>query len=608
MGAPVPAPADEFPGESGAFSPLGEKSRSDPILRRAGKAAAFCLFFCLALSLSGTLGCARQEADENSDPAERELLRQMDPSAWNLSREAEHLYYYLLLSQGLADDSRPAVSYSLQGLLRLDPSLPVYRDAATILLSRGEFDAAESIAGKGLGQYPDDPVLTLLLAGTCSENRQTPKAVAILEDYLKQHPDAAEVSEELVRLYLKEGRNDKASDLLARLPQDNLSAEAELFRAGALSTVGRTGEARELLQRLLEKHPSFFEAWLELAYIAEREKNLAEAVTAYGKALELAPENPEIWLKIASLHIAGGNPAEAVRVLENAPPRASLFMRGAVRFADAGHFREAESLVEKARENGGDADELALLLSMIREKNSADPWDGLAPLEQINPDGPLYPAALEQKAHLLMQAGEFEQARAVAAKGRERFPERKDLWLLEASALIKMKKTGEARDLITQSIAQEPGNEDLLFFLGGIQDETGEKGEAMKTMELILSINPQNYQALNYVGYTLADDNRELDRALALITRALEQKPDADYIVDSLAWAQFRLGRFDEAWTNINRCLGLGGDGPVIWEHYGDIALALGKREEAAKGYAEAISRMPDNIDALRAKLTELKK
>ena len=207
-----------------------------------------------------------------------------------------------------------------------------------------------------------------------------------------------------------------------------------------------------------------------------------------------------------------------------------------------------------------------------------------------------------------MHAGEFERAQAAAAKGRGLFPERRDFWGLEAYALLKMKKTGEAEELLKRSLTQYPDDEELLFSLGGIQDETGKKGEAMKTMERILSINPQNYQALNYVGYTLAEDNRELDRALSLITTALAQKPDADYIVDSLAWAQFRLGRFDEAWTTINRCLGLGGDGATIWEHYGDIALALGKREEAAKGYAEALSRKPDNIDVLRAKLTELKK
>ena len=127
-------------------------------------------------------------------------------------------------------------------------------------------------------------------------------------------------------------------------------------------------------------------------------------------------------------------------------------------------------------------------------------------------------------------------------------------------------------------------------------------------MEALIARNPRNAKALNYVGYTLAEENRDLQRALELITTALKETPEADYILDSLAWVQYRLGQFELAWVTIQRSLAAGGDDPTIWEHYGDIALALKKNAEAIRGYTKALSKKTANAEAIRTKLAKIKK
>lgn len=598
----LPTPLSRFsrPRQVRPFSRPGTGGKPAGV---TGRLLVFCL--CLLFPLSFTAsGCARQT--EKEEASVEAGAQQIDPSSWKLSPEAEHLYYYLLLSQGLSSDSQVVVSHALKGLLKLDPSLPVYQDSATILLARGEYEAAQSTADDGLALYPGDTILIRLLAGSYSENNQPLKAVELLEEHLRQRPESVEVAEELVRLYLKTGQDKKASDLLARLPGADQSSEADLFRAGVLSTVGRYTEAKTLLGQLLARQPRLYEAWLELAYIAEREKNTDEALAAYAKAAEITPGNPDIWFRVALLELGRDNPAAALKAIDGAPPSASLFMQAALRFADFGHYAEAEALLQKSRENGGAEEELALILSMIRQESRSDPKEGLPPLESISPDSQIYPAALLQKARIYMQDGDYAKAYAAALEGRTRFPDRKELWGVEAYALVRMDKSNEAENVLKDSLGQYPNDEDLLFSLGNVQDQIGKKAEAMQTMERIIALNPKNPQALNYVGYTLADNNQELQRALTLITTALGQTPDADYIVDSLAWVQYRLGQYEEAWESINRSISLGGDDPAIWEHYGDIALALGKREEAAKGYAEALARKPINTDVLREKLIEL--
>jgi tetratricopeptide (TPR) repeat protein len=216
--------------------------------------------------------------------------------------------------------------------------------------------------------------------------------------------------------------------------------------------------------------------------------------------------------------------------------------------------------------------------------------------------------ALLQKTRVYLQARDYAKAYETARQGRERFPDFKELWGMEAYALVKLQEGPQAEKLIRRALKRYPDDEQILYALSVVQDETNRKAEAMKTMETIIGINPKNYQALNYVGYSLAEQNRDLSRAHELITAALEQNPDAAYIVDSLAWVQYRQGKFMDAWESINRCIDLGGDDEATnWEHYGDIALALNKKDEAVKGYSEALSREPDNVRELQRKLTRLK-
>ncbi len=587
------------PPKGGAAGPAAARQR----LSRLG----FGIFLLASLAFTLPIGQGRaQPVREASAPVPESIAEAIDPSDWLLSPEAEHLYYYLLLTEGMAENSQPVISEALQGLLKSDPSLPVFQDSATILLSRGEFTAAEKLAEQGLARFSGDPLLTMLLAGAYSESGQSAKAISLLEEYLQKRPDAQDIIEELVRLYLNDGQDKKASELLARLPEEGMQEDSELFRARVLSSVGRFGEAKENLRRLLQKRPDFFEGWMELGLTSERSKDLDEALRAYEQAAQIASDVPEVYFRIALLQIQKKLPEEALKTLEKAAPSPGLYIQAALRFADGRFFKEAHFMLEKAAAAGANLDEIALFTSMFKQESSRNPLDALPALNSISPASKLYPSALQQKVRIYLQAKQYEKAYSIARDGRKNFPDQLELWGLEAFTLVKLKRPGEAEKLLKNALDHHPRDEQLMFSLATVLDESGRKEDAMKVMEDIITVNPKHFQALNYVGYTLAEKNSDLKRAHQLILAALEQNPDADYIVDSLAWVQFRMGRFDEAWSTINRCIELGGNEPTIWEHYGDIARALGKYAEAIKGYTEAILRQPDNITELRKKLTEM--
>jgi Flp pilus assembly protein TadD len=122
----------------------------------------------------------------------------------------------------------------------------------------------------------------------------------------------------------------------------------------------------------------------------------------------------------------------------------------------------------------------------------------------------------------------------------------------------------------------------------------------------MLVLEPENPEALNFLGYTLADQGLQLERALDLIQRALEKEPESGFIVDSLAWVYFRLGEMDKAWQEIQRAVTLVDDDPFLWEHYGDIAAANDLPAEARKGYRKALDLGHTEAERVRTKLNEL--
>ena len=118
----------------------------------------------------------------------------------------------------------------------------------------------------------------------------------------------------------------------------------------------------------------------------------------------------------------------------------------------------------------------------------------------------------------------------------------------------------------------------------------------------VLSREPNNADALNALGYTLADRTDRYDEALELIERAYELKPNDHYIVDSMGWIMYRLGRYDEALEHLRRAMELNPD-PEIAAHLGEVLWVMGDREEAKRVWNAALEITPDDkrlLDVLK--------
>lgn len=118
-----------------------------------------------------------------------------------------------------------------------------------------------------------------------------------------------------------------------------------------------------------------------------------------------------------------------------------------------------------------------------------------------------------------------------------------------------------------------------------------------------LALQPDQPQVLNYLGYSYLDRHENLDEALDLIKRAVAAEPESGYIIDSLAWALYRLGRYDEALAPMEKASLLEPVDPVVTDHLGDVYWAVGRKLEAAFQWHRAASFGPAEKDAARIKL-----
>ena len=138
----------------------------------------------------------------------------------------------------------------------------------------------------------------------------------------------------------------------------------------------------------------------------------------------------------------------------------------------------------------------------------------------------------------------------------------------------------------------------LLYARGISHERLKDWPNAEADFRAALELNPDQPQVLNYLGYSLVEKKTKLDEALGMIERAVAARPDSGYIVDSLGWVLYRLGRYADAVGHMERAVALMPVDPVVNDHLGDVYWAVGRVREAEFQWSRALSFIdPEDTD-----------
>lgn len=215
-----------------------------------------------------------------------------------------------------------------------------------------------------------------------------------------------------------------------------------------------------------------------------------------------------------------------------------------------------------------------------------------------------YNAATVGQAGSLISEGRVDDAVVLLKALAEKFP--KDSGVLMAYGDVLRRQDhcytaigvyGQAVTLLTNP---EAGDWPLFYRRGGCEYATGDWTAAEADYKAALALSPNEPRLLNELGYGYVDRGEHLDEALAMIQKAVSLAPDQGYIIDSLAWAYFRLGRYQDAVAPMEKASLLMPVDAVVTDHLGDVYWMAGRKREAQYQWHRALSFKPEPEDATR--------
>src|SRR3954465_1957588 len=151
-----------------------------------------------------------------------------------------------------------------------------------------------------------------------------------------------------------------------------------------------------------------------------------------------------------------------------------------------------------------------------------------------------------------------------------------------------------SRGIAAMPDANEKNNWVYYYYRGICEERSKQWNKAEADMRKALQLQPEQPHVLNYLGYSWIDQGINLDEGMKMIKRAVDQRPDDGYIVDSLGWAYFRIGSFEEAVKTLERAIDLKPEDPTINDHLGDAYWRVGRTLEAKFQWAHARDLKPE--------------
>jgi tetratricopeptide (TPR) repeat protein len=584
---------------------------------------------------------------------EYRLAIENDPSSEYLNASLAELY-------AKTGRIRDAVTEA-QDILKRDPNnLEAHKLLGRIYLrSLGDMQPgtqSREILNLAIEQYealakvePKNPDNHLLLGRLYFLNKDLTKAESELKTAVNLDPTSEEAVTNLAYLYNEEGDSKKAADVLSQVPEGQRSSKIyaalgttyeqqkdykkaiEAFRkavnmdkenldamrglAQNLANDNQTDAALEEYKRIQDADPQDPTASIRLAEIYRRQGKLDLAMENLKKANALVQDSLEIPYNEALILEAQGKYDEAATILQkmvahplaaDARPgeksnRALFLERLANIYREEGRPLLAMETFRKIIELGGDeaARGYQDVIDLYRDQKQ---WNDATKTAQeavkkLPDDKSLKLALAQQLADTGKENESIQLAKSVLKGG----PDDRDSYLMISQIYMRLKKWKESEDALAQAekLATRPEEKEYIKFMqGSIYERQKKYDQAEQAFRQVLQDDPNNSMTLNYLGYMLADRNTHLEEALTLIKRALDLDPQNGAYLDSLGWAYFKLGNYDQAEENLRRAADKSPNDATIQDHLGELYARTNRFKLAAAHWERALDEWNKSVPA----------
>lgn len=447
----------------------------------------------------------------------------------------------------------------------LDPdSIEAQQASTQMLVASGKLDEAKPYLQKLLAKE-DTRANGFLYLNTLLARQQDKNAVLLLVQELAQpYPKVPEAHFTVGHSAWAAGKNELALYELSIAESLHPGWEMNAILQGQVLFSQSPDETLKFYREFLKKYPESNEVRLTMARLLVNQKRFAEAKPEFLKLVKASNNNPEILVVVGLLSF------------------------------QAGEFTESESYFQQAlKADFKDPDQIYLYLGQIAEKQKND-TQALAYYNKVQP-GERYLEAKISIAGVIARTQNVDAAITMLSELKEVNTEQMTVVSqAQANLLNQAKRYQEAYDLLNKAVNTYPNTPDIIYDFAMAAERVGQIEVSERELRKVILIKPDFAQAYNALGYSLADRNQKLDEANKLIEKALYLSPNDHYILDSMGWVKYRLGKLDQAADYLQRAYSTQSD-PEIAAHLGEVLWQQGKHDEAQQTWEDALRAYPDN-------------
>ena len=403
----------------------------------------------------------------------------------------------------------------------------------------------------------------------------------------------------IANLVRRESENDLIMDVMEKLVMTRADSPKVLFAFARIATIlGNYDRAIELLDKTLKLDPENDNAAISYITIKRRQEKLDEAITWVESFLQNRGDDDfSLRLSYARL-LTDSKRYEDSRqqyeiLVEQAPNNVDILFALGLLYLQENRLNDAEGYFNRLSKRGSFNNEANYYLGRIAEDR--EKLDQAAIWYQSVQKGQNYFDSRVRLALILAKQNRIDGARKhLNSIITQNDVERVILIQAEGEILVEENRLQEAMEVYNLAIS-DSYNQDLLYSRAMLAEKMDRLDILESDLKQILTHDPDNAQALNALGYTLADRTNRYDEALKFINRALELSPNDYYILDSKGWILFRLGKLDEAIDYLQKALELRPDGEIA-AHLGEVLWVKGNTKQAKKVWETALKATPGNL------------
>ncbi len=405
------------------------------------------------------------------------------------------------------------------------------------------------------------------LSGLMGKIRDTQAALELVERLAADYPKLPEARFAVAQAAASAGRNEAA--ILALQQADRLRPGwevAALMYAHVLAKTSRA-EALSFMRNFLAVHANAREVRLAYARTLVNANQFTEARTEFTRLTRDFPRNAEVGFAAGLLSLQMGD-VNAARDL----------------------------LTQTLDYNPRDPDTVYYYLGQVAEQMK-QPDVAADHYAKIKTGNYLVPARARQ-AGLLAGAGKLDEARALLSNTRGE-NDAQNIRLIQAQAELLRDNVSPPEpaavfEWLSEGLKRYPDSANLLYDRAMAAEKVNKLDVLEADLRRVIVLRPEDAQAYNALGYTLADRTDRLAEAIVLLDKALSLAPDDPYILDSVGWAQYRSGNLSRAQEYLERAYKVRPD-PEIAAHLGEVLWARGQRIEAGQLWQTSLQTHPHN-------------